>query len=388
MLPHRVVTIELGSRSYGVVIGAELLGTLGALVAELAVPRRAVALVFDANLPASIVEQAAHSLRSAGFGLTAIPVVGDESHKTLDGLREVLIAMENARIERGDPVIALGGGVVGDLAGFAAAIYRRGTALVQCPTTLLAMVDASVGGKTGINLSLGDGGPTLKNAVGAFHQPLRVVADVSVLASLPDRHFRCGLAECVKHGLLGADLGDAGLLDTIEDSLDRVLAREPATLIAIIARNISVKAAAVGSDEREERPSGGRALLNLGHTFGHAIEPIVTLSPDGDPAHAPLQHGEAVGLGLVAACRTSEAMGRAPASLGDRVESLLRRCGLPTLVAGLPSTAEILAAMAHDKKARDGRLRLVLPVATGRAEVVADPPREAVVRGLDAIRSA
>lgn len=382
----RVVRIEIGARTYEVIIGAGLVRTLGGMVSEVTPARRAAALVFDTALPTGLVEEAAESLAGAGYEVSRIGAEGEESHKTLGALEAMLATMEASRVERGDPVVALGGGVVGDVAGFGAAVYRRGTVLVQCPTTLLAMVDASVGGKTGVNLRLGDG-TTVKNAVGAFHQPRRVVIDVLALGSLPERAFRCGLAECVKHGMLGGDLGDAGLLEHIETGLGRVLAREAGALVELIARNVAVKAAAIGGDEREEAAVGGRALLNLGHTFGHAIEPMAGLSPDGDARRAPLQHGEAVGLGLVAACATAEAMGRIGPGLGERVRALLTRCGLPTRVRGLPGDEVLLAAMSHDKKARGGRLRLVLPGGAGRAEVVTDPPMEAVVRGLGAIRS-
>jgi 3-dehydroquinate synthase len=248
------------------------------------------------------------------------------------------------------------------------------------------MVDASVGGKTGVNLAAG-GGDLHKNMVGAFHQPRAVIADVDVLRSLPERFFRAGLAECVKHAMIGADWGDPGLVDWTASARARIAAHDTGTLIELVSRNVRIKATVVGRDEREEDQSGGRALLNLGHTFAHAIEPLPGLSPDGNPAHAPLQHGEAVALGLVAAARGAVALGKCPADLADRTVALLNDFGLPTRVRGLPPADQVLARMHHDKKVLGGRLRLILPTAPGRAAVIADPPQAAVITAIDAIRA-
>jgi 3-dehydroquinate synthase len=245
------------------------------------------------------------------------------------------------------------------------------------------MVDASVGGKTGVNLRAGD--MLHKNFVGAFHQPRLVVASVDTLASLDDRQFRAGLAECIKHTMVGGDI-DPELGRWTADHLDRVLARDEGALIELIARNVAVKAAIVAGDERETAETGGRALLNLGHTFAHAIETIDTLSPDGVASHAPLLHGEAVALGLVAASATASAMGRVDPGFVVAAEALIGRAGLPTRVAGLPPTDTLLARMAHDKKAIGGVQRLVLPAAPGRAGTVRTPPRDAVSRGIERIR--
>jgi 3-dehydroquinate synthase len=379
------VTVNLGPRSYDVVIGSGTLASLGATVAGSAPakPRRAV-LAFDQGLPTKTVEVIERSIAAAGIALVRFGLTATEERKSLDQLAALLAFMAGERVERSEPLIALGGGIVGDLAGFAAASYRRGIPFVQCPTTLLSMVDASVGGKTGVNLP-GPGQSLLKNMAGAFHQPRAVVIDVTTLNSLPDRHFRAGLAECIKHGMIAADWGDPSLAEWTAARLPRILARDSSALTELIARNVRIKAAVVQEDEREEAADGGRALLNLGHTFAHAIETIATLSPDGDPAHAPLLHGEAVALGLIAASATSEAAGHAPTGLRTATESRLSAAGLPTRIAGLPDAPELLARMAHDKKVSAGRLRLILPTAPGHAAVFEDVPESAVRTGWDAV---
>ncbi len=389
-LPGEPACVPIRTRggAYDTVIGRGVLNSLGPLVRSwLRHPAARVFLAFDAALSARLVGGVRDSLASAGFAVSSHPLKGDEAHKTLGVVGGVLELLAEGRQERWEPVVTLGGGVVGDLAGFAAAIYRRGVPLVQCPTTLLAMVDASVGGKTGVNLNLAreQGGPRLlKNMVGAFHHPVGVVADVSALGTLGERDFRCGLGECVKHAMLGADLGDPPLLDWTEAQGERILAREDAALVELIARNVRVKANVVEADEREEAGAGGRALLNLGHTFGHAIETMPGLSPEGEPGRAPLRHGEAVALGLVAACRAAVATGLCDAGLEARVRHLLTRFGLPCKVHGLPEAAAVVAAMSHDKKVSGGRLRLVLPVAAGRCRVVEGT---AAAVGIGALRA-
>jgi 3-dehydroquinate synthetase len=259
------------------------------------------------------------------------------------------------------------------------------------------MVDASVGGKTGVNLAIPSRQPSnpsasptlLKNMVGAFWQPRAVLADIDTLASLPPRIFRAGLAECIKHAMLSAGLpaphADPDLLDWTESAFPRILAQDAAALTELISRNVRTKAAIVARDEREEDDSGGRALLNLGHTFAHAIETISHLSPDTNPAHAPLQHGEAVALGLIAAASTAAAAQLAPADLPARITRLIAAAGLPTRVGNLPPPDEIVARMAHDKKTLAGRLRLILPTAPGHAAVFTDPALQAIQSGIRAI---
>ncbi|USO00100.1 MAG: 3-dehydroquinate synthase [Phycisphaeraceae bacterium] len=345
--------------------------------------------VIDAGVPGAWVDDMLGAYESAGFAVSRHAIEPSEQGKSIETFHALLTALASSKLERREPVLAIGGGIVGDIAGFAAASYRRGVPVIQCPTTLLAAVDASVGGKTGINLSLpgdGEGPALLKNMAGAFHQPLAVLADLDALASLPDRPFRCGLGECVKHGLMSADWGDAGLLAWTRTSIDAIARRDPDVLGELIARNVGVKARVVAADEREQSDTGGRALLNLGHTYAHAMETIGGLTPDGDPAHAPLQHGEAVALGLVAAAACSAALGRITPSDFETVRDAVGACGLPTLIAGLPDDATLIARMGHDKKASGGRLRLTLLAAIGRGELVTNPPLDAVATGWSAIR--
>jgi len=346
-------------------------------------------VVLDANVPKRFAASLCDSLKSAGLEPTTAQIDPSERIKILSTVEDLLVQLTRARHDRTDPVIALGGGVVGDIAGFVAASYRRGVPVVQCPTTLLAMADASVGGKTGVNIQIpGDEGPVLrKNMVGAFHQPVLVAADVQTLVGLEPRILRCGLAECIKHALI-APATDPDLLDWTERLLAGDWTDDPASLIELVARNVAVKAGFVAGDVRETPASdgGGRALLNLGHTFAHAIEPIQRLSPDGDPAHAPLQHGEAVSLGLIAAVHCARHLDLCDDSLPSRVAHVLSAGGLPTTIPELPPADDLIRAMGDDKKVLAGRLRFVLPVRSGGALIVSDPPIAAIRAGIDALR--
>jgi 3-dehydroquinate synthase len=310
-----------------------------------------------------------------------------EQGKSLETLQHVLLACARARLDRGDLVVALGGGIVGDVAGFAAATYRRGLRWVNCPTTLLSMVDASVGGKTGVNLAIGkdprDPGSfdLLKNMVGAFHQPTLVVADCDVLASLPERVFRAGLGECVKHAMIAESVlgeGGRGERARLEARLPGVLAREAGAIADLVAWNVALKARVVEGDPFEEASdeAGGRALLNLGHTFGHAIEATV----DG----GLIEHGQAVALGLIAAAATSEALGLVDRGLVEETRRLVRAAGLETRAA-LGPISILMSAMGHDKKVIGGRRRLVLPTGREAARIVVDPREDAVAEGWRAI---
>lgn len=404
----RTVRVNLGERSYDVHVGAGILSRLGATVAEVLRPR-AVLLVADDALPGPLVATAEASLRSVGLGVTTVAVHASEHDKSFAAAQRLVEAAAASRLERADAIIALGGGVIGDLGGFAASIYRRGVAFVQCPTTLLSMVDASVGGKTAVNLQIGGdaadaaGAPArlLKNMVGTFHQPRLVLADVDALRSLPQRHLRSGLAECIKHGMLGLDFDDPGLLDAVANAGPKVAAGQAtdADLIDLIARNVALKARVVSGDEFERGSTGsageqaaahaGRESLNLGHTFGHALEAMPHPSPDADPANAPLHHGEAVALGLIAATATAEALAQVAPGSSERVRTLVASVGLPTRVGSLRDGASIINAMMDDKKVQGGRLRLVLPwQQVGRVHVVHAPALRAVEAGLDALRSA
>ncbi|HRJ49294.1 MAG: 3-dehydroquinate synthase [Phycisphaeraceae bacterium] len=395
------IRVGTPSAAYDVLIGVGLLDRLGELcAARLARPARRAFIAHDAGLASTLVARVAISVSTAGMKATIYPVVASESRKTMHDAEALLMQVAASRHERFEPIIALGGGIVGDVAGFAASVYRRGVPIVQCPTTLLSMVDASVGGKTGVNLLAGNdtadgyGASIRKNLVGAFHQPSAVIADVAALDSLPDRQIRAGLAECLKHGMIagatGCDQDDPGLFEWTTASIPALLAKDQEALVELVARNVAIKAAVVGGDEREELPSeqGGRALLNLGHTFGHAIETIPGLAPDGDPSHAPLHHGEAIAIGLVAACHCSLAAGMCSAGLVRTVESAVGRAGLPTRLKNLPSNDVLHTIMTHDKKVVGGKVRLVLPVGhtPGSAVVREDIARDRIDQAWDAIR--
>ncbi len=382
--PARTIPVRTSGRSYDVIVGEGLLDSLGERLAPRFGAGRRAFLVYDAGLPDDAVIGASRSLAHRGFHVSAASVRASESHKTLGSLANLLVDIAETRHERDEPVIALGGGIVGDVAGLLAATYRRGVPVIQCPTTLLSMVDASVGGKTGVNL-LTDAG-LLKNMVGAFHQPDMVLADILVLRSLPDREFRAGLAECLKHSMLSADAGDPDLFEWTLANAERILGREPQALIELIARNVAVKASIVGHDEREESSGpGGRALLNLGHTFAHAIEPLPNLAFNG--SSGTLLHGEAVALGLRAAVACAIRADLCEESLLTSIDGALRSLCLPLEVGGLPETALLLDRMGHDKKVQKSRLRLVLPSGPARARVISAPPVEAILAGLESIRA-
>ena len=389
---ERRVTVEPASApAYGVRVGS---GVAAAFARDCPrvlghAPGRLFAVIDD-GVPAAFVDPVLGAFRAAGYSVASRGLHPTEAAKSLETAGELLGSIAAAGLERRDPVLAIGGGIVGDVAGFAASAYRRGVPVIQCPTTLLAMVDASVGGKTGVNLTVrtgdGDTPSLLKNMAGAFHQPAAVLADVSALNSLADRQLRAGLAECVKHGLIAGDWEDPGLGAWLESTVPDILARDPAILIECVARNVAVKARVVAADEKEQSDTGGRALLNLGHTFGHAIETISTLTPDGDPAHAPLHHGEAVALGLVAASACAASMGLVDSVHTQRTIDSVTLCGLPVSIAGLPDDESLIARMRHDKKTAAGVLRLTLPTGPASSALISDPPIDAVCAGWSAIR--
>jgi 3-dehydroquinate synthase len=336
------VAVALGERSYEVVIGRGLLGSLGRRIAALS-PGAKVAVVSDETVACHHLAAAEIALAAAGIATSRVIVPPGEGSKGFAMLEQVCEALISARIERGDLVVALGGGVIGDLAGFAAAIVRRGLDHVQVPTTLLAQVDSSVGGKTAIDSRHG------KNLVGAFHQPVLVVADTALLDTLPPREFRAGYAEVAKYGLIA----DAAFFAWLESNWREVFAGGGAREHAI-AVSCRMKAAIVGRDERER---GERALLNLGHTFGHALEAAAGFS-------ARLLHGEAVSLGMVLAFAFSARCGLASAGEAARVESHLAAVGLPTKISsiagGVPDADRLMELIAQDKKVRRGKLTFVL----------------------------
>lgn len=348
------LSVQFADRTCPILIEAGALASLGRVVRDHAPHRRAILFV-DAAIETTHGAVAADALRGSGYDVTTTTLIADEKRKTLETVRSLYESMLAARLDRSSPVIALGGGIIGDIAGFAAATYLRGVPLIQVPTTLLAMVDASIGGKTGVNHPL-PGGGLGKNLIGAFWQPRAVVADPLVLQSLKDRDFRCGLAECLKHGLIE----DASLLQEIEDTLPAILQRDTAALTRLIHRSAAIKARIVATDERE---TGLRALLNLGHTFGHAIE----AQPD-----LHVQHGEAVAIGLVAAAHCAQHLNRLAPDVTHTIAALVERCGLPARLPAPVSVTQLMQAMAHDKKVVNDQWRLILPSALGRSEITTD----------------
>jgi len=358
----RRVAVDLGPRSYDVLIGPGLLAAAGELVAS-QFPRAKCGIVTDANVAAHHLARLEETLRTAGCYAGSIVLKPGEATKCfteLAGLSEGLLKMG---LERGDLVIALGGGVIGDLAGFAASIFRRGIRFVQIPTSLLAQVDSSVGGKTGINTPQG------KNLIGAFHQPSLVLADTDVLATLPPREFRAGYAEIAKYGLLG----DAAFFSWLEAHRRGVFAREQEPLTHAIETAVAGKARIV---ERDETETGDRALLNLGHTFGHALEAWTGFSDR-------LLHGEGVAIGMCLALRLSEQLGLCPEGTAARAATHLAAVELPTRLADIPGqtapdAVELVRLMGQDKKVRAGRLAFILVHGVGQAFVSRDVTAERV----------
>jgi 3-dehydroquinate synthase len=374
------ITVRVNVASaYDVVVGDGVLASMGERVRAVAPGAKRVMVILDVTAPLPEM-QVLDALKSAGLDAYGTMLWARESEKSLVAVEKGLLLLAAARFERSDIVLALGGGLVGDVAGFVAATYRRGIAWVQCPTTLLSMVDASVGGKTGVNLQVD--GELQKNMVGVFHQPALVLADVRTLATLPDAAFASGCAEIIKHAMIARSVprrDDALTLDALRMLLPRV--RGDATaLTSLIARNVAIKASVVEQDERELKHDGGRALLNLGHTFAHAMETLESVRIDGR-VHAGLSHGEAVGLGLVAASRTAVVMGLVADAHVHAVRTTLEAAKLPTCVHGLPDARAMMERMQADKKTIAGSLRMILPTGEGTAKVVKDPPAEAVLAG-------
>jgi 3-dehydroquinate synthase len=346
------VPVAVAGRPYDVLIGPGLIDQSGALIRPL-LKRARLAVVMDETVSALHGARLAAALAAAGIEAHPVVVEPGEEAKSFAGLEALCDALLALELERGDLVAAFGGGVVGDLAGFAAAILKRGIDFVQIPTTLLAQVDSSVGGKTAIDTPRG------KNLIGAFHQPRLVLADLGVLATLPRRELVCGYAEVIKYGLLG----DFAFFEWLEANAPGVLALEPALLAEAVRRSVEMKAEIVAEDERE---AGRRALLNLGHTFAHALEAETGFGE-------ALKHGEAVGLGCALAFRFSERLGLCPGQDAARATRALDAAGLPTRLdqlAGGPFHAPALIAhMAQDKKAEGGQLTFILARGLGQAFV-------------------
>jgi len=348
-----MLTVQLADRSYPIHFAADLRQEVRAALEALGRSGRKVAVVTDSN----IATQQKRALEEMAAGAPTLVLPPGESTKSLESLGRVLDFLAGQRLDRTSALVAIGGGVIGDLAGFAAATYLRGIDYFQVPTTLLAMVDSSVGGKTGINLKAG------KNMVGAFHQPRGVFIATGLLETLPAREFAAGMAEVIKYGLLG----DAELFGRLQHSPLTIASSD---LPAVIRRCCAIKARIVEADERELAKEGGRALLNLGHTFGHAIEQTT--------GYGRYLHGEAVAIGLAAAARLSQKLGRLAAAEVARVEAVLSAHALPTrLTAALPA-AELMAAMTRDKKVRAGLPRFVVLTRLGEAVTLDGVPTAAV----------
>ena len=338
---NAIVTVDLGPRSYDIHVGAGLIDTLGQTIRSVSDAGQ-ITIITDKNVARHYSMRAVESVESAGFAAKTITIPPGESSKSLDMAQRLYDGLAERRRGRLDPIVALGGGVVGDLAGFVAATWMRGVPFVQCPTTTESMIDAGVGGKTAVNHESG------KNLIGAFHQPLVVVMDIETTRTLPDRDFRAGLAESVKHALISSD----DFLDWHEANASNALARDPATLTELIVRNCRIKADVVKADERETADDVvGRAALNFGHTAGHAFE---TLS------QGKLRHGEAVSLGMVVALAMSVSHTGLQDTFRRRAESLLQSLQLPTRTELNLQTTDLLQSMGQDKKIVDRRLRFVL----------------------------
>ncbi|OGI45272.1 MAG: 3-dehydroquinate synthase [Candidatus Muproteobacteria bacterium RBG_16_65_31] len=356
----KTLNLDLGARSYPIHIGAGLIARAELLTPHIAGER--VAIVSNETVAPLYMEKLRALL--ASYRPLEVLLPDGEQYKTLEVLNRIFDALLAARCDRHTTLIALGGGVIGDMTGFAAAVYQRGVPFIQVPTTLLAQVDSAVGGKTGVNHPLG------KNMIGAFYQPRAVVIDTDTLDTLPDRELSAGLAEVIKYGLIR----DAPFLEWLEANMDRLLARDPEVLTEAIHRSCRNKAEVVAVDERE---SGARATLNLGHTFGHAIETGM--------GYGAWLHGEAIAAGMAMAADLSRRLGWLSDADVLRTEKLIRRARLPARAPGAVAPARFLELMSVDKKVLAGRLRLVLLKRLGEAVVTDDYPRAALEATLQSV---
>ena len=357
-----VVQVKMESGRYEVTVQPGLLSNVGPMLARLSSSRRA-GIVTDTRVGPLYAGVVSDSLRSAGIEPVVATLPSGEDHKTLADLSAAYDVLLSARVERSTPILALGGGVVGDMTGFVAATILRGVPFVQIPTTLLAMVDASVGGKTGVNHPVG------KNLIGAFHQPVAVLIDPTVLATLPPRELHSGLAECIKHDIIR----DAEGFTRLERQIGRALGLDVDFLTELVAHNVAIKARVVEADPFER---GERAHLNFGHTFGHAIETV---------SRYDYSHGECVALGMVAASRLAVELDLLDVQSCRRIIDLIRQAALPAGGLTLP-TRDVVDAMIFDKKVRAGKVRFVLPDAIGHVVTRDDVSPEAVTRAVESLR--
>ena len=357
----RLVNVPLGERSYAIQIGDRLLPQLGTHCASLKLGAKC-AVISDSNVAKYHLKPVLKSLKAAGFDAVSIVVPAGEKSKSLTMVEKCHDQLAANRLERKSFIVALGGGVIGDLAGFVAASYLRGIAFVQVPTTLLAQVDSSVGGKTGVNLRAG------KNLVGAFYQPKLVLCDLDSLDTLPDREFKAGLAEVIKYGIIY----DAPLFARLERDMEKILRRDAKILTEVVARCCEIKADVVSQDETE---SGLRAILNFGHTIGHAIEAI--------SGYGKYLHGEAISIGQVSAAKISAAPMGVPSVDVERIEKLFVRAGLPTKIKlNSIQRGKLFAAMRLDKKVSSGEIKFVLAEKIGAVKWGQKVPQDVIVAAL------
>jgi 3-dehydroquinate synthase len=355
------VQVQLAERSYPIEIGSGGLPGIAASLANVFPPRPATIVTNPALTALGWTGKLEAALKGAGYAISVCEIPGGEEHKTIGTVTAIHDHMLERKATRQSGVIALGGGIVGDVAGFAAASLLRGVALIQLPTTLLAMVDSSVGGKTGVNHRVG------KNLIGAFWQPAFVGIELDFLSTLPEAELRSGMAEIIKYGVIA----DETLFEYLEANIEKALARDPQVLAHLIRRSCEIKADVVRQDEHET--GNLRAILNFGHTFGHAAEAL--------SGYTAIRHGEGVAMGMVAAARLSEARGLIPSDIGDRIERLCERAGLPTRMLRFGAEA-YWNKMGSDKKVRDGKTRFVLAERMGKVGVFADVTRDEVERVL------
>jgi 3-dehydroquinate synthase len=362
----KIITVGLGTRAYAIHVGSGLLAHAGDLIKPFA--RGVVPVVTDATVADIHLPPFLDVLRKAGLDARPIVLPAGEGSKSFAGLEKLSGALLDMGVNRGGLIVALGGGVIGDLTGFAAGVLKRGVAFAQVPTTLLAQVDSSVGGKTAINAAQG------KNLIGLFHQPRLVIADTALLSTLPRREMLSGYSEVAKYGALG----DAAFFEWLEQNGPLALSGDSAAMVHAVAHSCQMKADIVARDERE---TGERALLNLGHTFGHALEAATGFSDR-------LRHGEGVAIGMALAFRLSVKLGLAPGQDAERFIRHLKAAGLPSSIADIPGprpdTDVLIGHMAHDKKVTDGKLKFILLRGIGQAFVTSDVPQGAVKDVLSA----
>lgn len=359
------IRVNLGERSYVIHVGAGVLADLGGVMAACGAPTFA-AVVSNPTVARFHGDAVLESIRSAGIGTELIVVPAGERYKTLGTVRRVYEALLDLKLDRKGAIVALGGGVIGDLAGFVAATYMRGVDFYQVPTTMLAQVDSSVGGKTGVDLARG------KNLVGAFYQPRAVVADVRTMRTLPARELRSGLAEVIKHGIIY----DQPFFAALDARASELLAKREDALESAVARSVEIKRDVVEIDERE---SGLRAILNYGHTVSHALEVLA--------GYGKYRHGEALSVGMVTEALLAEREGVAEKGTAATVAATLAKVRLPVVMDDSLDTASMIRAIELDKKTLGGKLRLALPTRIGACEVVEGVSREALAAAIDAHRT-